>query len=68
MSHNKDLQFAIFLSMRFDSKSNEKNKQKLHNPNRKLPGDERCMEFDFEYILELQSEKELGIQTCCRIS
>jgi len=33
----------------------------LDNPNRKLPVDERCVEADFEYILELQIEKDLDI-------
>jgi len=33
----------------------------LDNPNRKLPVDERCMETNFEYILELQTEKYLDI-------
>jgi len=33
----------------------------LDKPNRKLPVDERCMETDFEYILELQSEKDVSL-------
>ncbi|OOM79834.1 hypothetical protein CLOBL_13680 [Clostridium sp. BL-8] len=32
----------------------------MSKPNRKLPDDERCMGTNFEYILELQAEKELS--------